>query len=430
MNLMESLRVALRGLASNKMRTGLTMLGIIIGVGVVILVVAIGQGAAQRVTEAVNSLGTNMLSIWPGSSRIRISAVTVGSATSANNNATTTQPSGSNAGQSSNRLTLEDARNIAKNFPKTVEAVAPQVRDNVQIRLGNKDSTSNLTGTTTDYPFVNNAEVARGRFFSQSELDGSQKVCVVGPTIADKLTGDQETDLTGQKISINRQEFLVVGMMAPKGAGAWGQDQDDLILAPITTAMRRVMNRRYISFMAVRCVNPKMMPLASEQISNYLRNRHHLQPPFPDNDDFNIRSQTELMERQQSVTGTMTSLLSAVAVISLVIGGIGIMNIMLVSVTERTREIGIRKAIGATPRDIMLQFMIEAAIISLIGGVIGIGLGVGVSVLMAAFGWNTIVNVAAIFAALIVSGGVGIFFGIYPASKAAALHPIEALRFE
>jgi len=429
MNIFESLRVAMRGLASNLMRTGLTMLGIIIGVGVVILVVAIGQGASQKVTEAVNSLGTNMLSIWPGTSRIKISAV---STSAVNNNAPTTG-TGSTATaqvQTTNRLTLDDAKNIAKNFPKTVDAVAPQVRDNVQIRLGNKDSTTNLTGTTTDYPFVNNVEVNRGRFFTQSELDGSQKVCVIGATVADKLTGDPGTDLTGQKISVNRQEFLVVGIMAVKGAGAFGQDQDDLILAPITTAMRRVLNRRYISFMGVRCVNPKMMPLAQEQISSYLRNRHHLQPPFPDNDDFNIRSQTELMERQQSVTSTMTSLLSAVAVISLVIGGIGIMNIMLVSVTERTREIGIRKAIGATPRDILLQFLIESAIISLFGGLIGIGLGVGTSQLMAMFGWNTIVNVTAIVAALVVSGGVGIFFGIYPASKAAALHPIQALRFE
>ncbi len=426
MNILESLRVAIRGLASNKMRTGLTMLGIIIGVGVVILVVAIGQGATQKVTEAVNSLGTNMLSIWPGSSRIRISAVSTSSSTnSATGTATTAAQS-----QSTNRLTLDDAKNIAKNFSKTVEAVAPQVRDNVQIRMGNKDSTSNLTGTSVDYPFVNNAEVSKGRFFTQSEVDGSQKVCVVGSTISEKLTGDSSTDLTGQKISINRQEFLVIGMMAPKGSGAFGQDQDDLILSPITTAMRRVMNRRYISFMGVRCVNPRMMPLAQEQIANYLRNRHHLQPPFPDNDDFNIRSQTELMERQQSVTSTMTSLLSAVAIISLVIGGIGIMNIMLVSVTERTREIGIRKAIGATPRDIMLQFLIEAAIISLIGGLIGIGGGIGISYLMESFGWNTIVNFTAVIVALCVSAGVGIFFGIYPASKAAALHPIDALRFE
>ncbi|MES1227797.1 MAG: ABC transporter permease, partial [Armatimonadota bacterium] len=271
MNIFESLRVAMRGLASNLMRTGLTMLGIIIGVGVVILVVAIGQGASQKVTEAVNSLGTNMLSIWPGTSRIKISAV---STSTINNTPTTGAGSTATAQvQSTNRLTLDDAKNIAKNFPKTVEAVAPQVRDNVQIRLGNKDSTTNLTGTTVDYPFVNNMEVNKGRFFTQSEVDGSQKVCVIGTTVADKLTGDSGTDLTGQKISVNRQEFLVVGIMAGKGAGAFGQDQDDLVLAPITTAMRRVLNRRYISFMGVRCVNPKMMPLAQEQISSYLRNR-------------------------------------------------------------------------------------------------------------------------------------------------------------
>jgi putative ABC transport system permease protein len=191
------------------------------------------------------------------------------------------------------------------------------------------------------------------------------------------------------------------------------------------------LNQYYINFIAVRCVSGPMMPLAQEQIANFLRNRHHLQPPFPDNDDFNIRSQTELMQRQQSVTGTMTSLLSAVAIISLVVGGIGIMNIMLVSVTERTREIGIRKAIGATPRDILLQFLIESAIISLIGGLIGIGLGVGGAILLASVGgWNTIVSSAAVIAALVVSVGVGLFFGIYPATKAAALHPIEALRFE
>ncbi len=404
----------MRGLVSNKMRSALTMLGIIIGVAVVILVVAIGQGATKQVTDTVNSLGTNLLSIFPGQSRIRINAATA---------------SGAKGGTSS--LTLLDARLIADNFKKSVDAVAPQVRDNVQVRLNGKDTSTNLTGSTLDYPYVNNVEVDRGRYFTQEEMDGSQKVCVVGVTIADKLTGDPKTDLTGQIIAVNRQSFKVVGMLAPKGAGAWGQDQDDVVIAPITTAMRRILNRRFINFMSIRCVSPEMMPLAQEQIATFLRNRHHLTPPFPDNDDFNIRSQTDLMERQQSVTGTMTSLLSIVAVISLVVGGIGIMNIMLVSVTERTREIGIRKAIGATPRDILMQFLIESAILSLMGGIIGIGLGVGGSMLLAKIGgWNTIVSSTAIVAAVVVSAGVGIFFGIYPASKAAALHPIEALRYE
>jgi putative ABC transport system permease protein len=414
MNILESLRVAIRGLFSNKMRTALTMLGMIIGVGVVIIVVAIGQGATQRVTDAVNSMGTNLLFISPGSSRIRISAAT----------------SSPNSGQG-NRMTLEDAKLIAQNFPKTVAAVAPQVRADVSIRLGNKDSTTTLTGSTVDYPFVNNVETASGTFFTNEDVDGNLKVCVVGTTVAEKLTGDPKTNLTGRTIAINRQNFKVLGMLTPKGSGAWGQDQDDLILVPITTAMRRIVNKHNINSISVRCVSARMMPLAQEQISTFLRNRHHVPPPYPDNDDFNIRSQTELMDRQQSVTTTMTSLLSIVAVVSLIVGGIGIMNIMLVSVTERTREIGIRKAIGATPRDILLQFLIESAIISMIGGIIGIGVGIGGASLLAQIGgWNTIVDSTAVIAAVVVSAGVGLFFGIYPASKAAALHPIEALRYE
>ena len=414
MNLMESLRVALRGLASNKMRTALTMLGVIIGVGVVILVVAIGQGATQSVTEAVNSLGTNMLSVFPGTSRIRITTATAKGL----------------PGQT-NRLTLDDARLIARNFPQTIAAVAPQVRSSVQIHLGNTDSTTSLTGSTTAYPLVNNTTTDRGRFFADREVDGHLRVCVVGRTVAGKLMGDAGADLTGQKLSINQQDFKVVGMLAPKGSGTGGQDLDDLILVPITTAMSRILNRRYINFMTIRCTSQPMMPLAQEEIASFLRTRHHLRPPFPDNDDFNIRSQTELLQQQQSVTGTMTTLLSAVAVISLVVGGIGIMNIMLVSVTERTREIGLRKAVGATPRDILLQFLIESAIIALIGGLIGLGMGVGGAILLASVGgWRTIVSLTAVLAALLVSAGVGIFFGIYPASKAASLHPIEALRYE
>ncbi|MEP6757229.1 MAG: ABC transporter permease [Chthonomonadales bacterium] len=428
MNILESFRVSLRGLSSNKMRTMLTMLGIIIGVAVVILVVAIGQGAAQRVTETVNALGTNLLTIFPGAARIRITAASNASTTGGP--ATSTGGTRGNSG-ASNRMTLEEAKLIAKLFPKSVDAVSPQVRGNVQIKLGNKDSSSNLTGASVDYPYVNNVEVNRGRFFTDTEVDGNMKVCVVGTTIADKLLNDPTADLTGKTISVNRQNFLVVGMLTPKGSGAFGQDQDDLILAPITTAMRRIFNQRYLSFISIRCTSPKMMSLAEEQISGFLRNRHHVPPPYPDNDDFNVRSQTDLMERQQSVTNTMTQLLSLVAVISLFVGGIGIMNIMLVSVTERTREIGIRKAIGATPRDILLQFLIESAIISLIGGIIGLIVGIGGAWILAKVaGWATIVDMTAVVAALVVSAGVGIFFGIYPASKAAALHPIEALRFE
>jgi putative ABC transport system permease protein len=392
MNLLESLRVALRGLSSNKMRTALTMLGIIIGVGVVIIVVAIGQGASQRVADTINALGTNLLTVQNGPPRVRLTAA-VRSTSSTNATGTSSSSSSSSSSAAPNRLMLQDAKNIAENFSQAVEAVAPNVGGrggNVQIRLGDTTATTSITGCDLEYPYVNNYSVARGSFFTQSEIDGTQKVCVCGVTIADKLTGNPDADLTGREISINRLQFKVLGMLTPKGSGAWGQDQDDVILMPITTAMRRVMNRTNIDSISVRCTSQAMMPLAQEQIANYLRNRHRLQPPFPDNDDFWIRNNTEVLASQQDVTATMTSLLSAVAIISLVVGGIGIMNIMLVSVTERTREIGIRKAIGATPRDILLQFLIESAIISLLGGIIGIGLGVGGAQLLASLGgWNT-----------------------------------------
>jgi putative ABC transport system permease protein len=422
MNILECLRVALRGLTNNKMRTALTMLGIIIGVGVVILVVAIGQGATKRVTDTVNSLGTNLLTVMSNRNRLRVG--TAISRTSVTSTAST-------GGGSTNRLTLADAKQIGAHFTKSVDAVAPEIDSGVQIRMGSVDAATQIIGTTLDYPYVKNVEVSTGRWFTEQELDGSQEVCLAGPTIADHLLGDATADLTGKTLTINRITFKIIGMLVPRGATSWGQDQDDVLIIPVSTAMRRVLNAQYLNQILIRCTTPAMMPLAQEEISTLLRNRHHLTPPFPDNDDFTIRSQTDLLATQQSVTGTMTALLSSVAVISLIVGGIGIMNIMLVSVTERTREIGIRKAIGATPRDILMQFLIESAIISLLGGLIGIVIGVAGSMLLAKIGgWNTIVSSTAIFAAVAVSGGVGIFFGIYPASKAAALHPIDALRYE
>ncbi len=430
MNIFECMRVAVRGLISNKMRTMLTMLGIIIGVAVTILVVAIGEGASARVQQTVADLGTNLLTIWNGPPSMHIApaaALAASSGTSATSSNGVPVPP-----QAPNRLTLQQAEFIQQNFKQTVAAVSPIIRGNVQIRMGGTNATTNLQGVETTYPFVNNASVELGSFFTQSDVDGNAKVCVVGETVVNNMTGSPNTNVIGRSIYINKQEFKILGVLTPKGTGAWGQDQDDVILCPITTAMHRILHRNLtVDFMGVRCTSVKMMPLATQQIASYLRVEHHLQPPFPQNDDFEIHSATEILQRQQSITGTMTTLLSIVAVISLVVGGIGIMNIMLVSVTERTREIGIRKAIGATPRDILLQFLIESSTISLLGGIIGIALGVTGAVILAKLGgWNVIVDPSSVVAALVVSAGVGIFFGIYPASKAAGLHPIEALRFE
>ncbi len=415
MNFYEDFRLSLRALSSNKMRTALTMLGIIIGVAVTILVVSIGQGATKSVSDQINSLGTNLLTIRQGQRRIRLTAVGRSGATQ----------------QSGNKLTLADARVIAKTFPDTISAVAPQVRGNVQIRMDSTDTPSTIVGTTPDYATVNNSPVDRGRFFTNAEDQGNQKVCVVGVSLAEKLTGSAKTDLTGKSISINKAVFQVIGMLTPKGTSSFGQDQDDVAVIPITPAMERVLGVTRLDSVSVSCTNQDMMPLAQQQISALLRTRHHLRPPFPGNDDFQINSQTDLLARQQSVTTTMTTLLTAVAVISLIVGGIGIMNIMLVSVTERTREIGIRKAIGATPHDIMMQFLIEAGIISCIGGLVGVGLGVVSSLVLAKMaGWNTMVSPTAVELSLAVSAGVGIFFGLYPAGKAAGLNPIDALRYE
>ena len=429
MNLLENLRIAIRGLTINLMRTSLTMLGIIIGVGVVIVVVAIGTGASQSVTASINSLGTNLLTVRPSAAHVRLTAASRKTALSQSASGTISSTFGGSS--SGNQLTLEQCQKIPAMFPQTVAAVAPVVRGGVQVRLGSVNASTSYIGGTPDYAYVNGFSVSKGRFFSSYDMDGRRAVCDIGVTVAANLTGSSGADFTGQTITVSGQNFTVIGMLTPKGAGAFGQDQDDVVIMPITTAMMRISNKTTVDLLSIRCTTGKMMPLAQEQIATYLRQAHHLQPPYPEDDDFSITSQTELLARQQSVTSTMTSLLSAVAVVSLIVGGVGVMNIMLVSVTERTREIGIRKAIGATPRDILMQFLIESVIISMIGGFIGILVGTGGAYgLSALSGWSTVVSTGSIILALSVSMGIGIFFGIYPASKAAAMHPIDALRYE
>jgi len=414
MNFVESARLAFLGLSSNKLRTSLTMLGIIIGVAVVILVVAIGQGASKSVQDSINSLGTNLITVRPNPRQIRLTA--------AGRTSTSAAPV--------NTLTAQDAKLLAKTFPQTIAAVAPQVRGNVQIRFNGKNVSTTCYGTTAAYQSVNDASAYIGRWFTDYEDQGNAKVCVVGTSVAQNVAGDSTADLVGQQIEINGDNYKVIGMMTPKGAGAFGQDQDDVVIVPLSDGMQRVFGKTVLDNLSVSAVSTSLMPLAQAEITSFLRTRHHLQPPFPADDDFQVNNQTELLARSESITNTMSVMLIAVAIICLVVGGIGIMNIMLVSVTERTREIGIRKAIGATPHDIQSQFLIESAIMSLFGGVIGIFVGVGGSYLMGKLGWNTVVSMEAIVVAIVVSAGVGIFFGLYPASKAAALHPIDALRFE
>jgi putative ABC transport system permease protein len=416
MPLWESLRIALRALGRNKMRTALTMLGVIIGVGAVITLVALGAGASQRVTSSISSLGTNLLTIMPGNPRIRFGGP---------------GGPGGGAGTVTISLTEDDAKAIARRFPQSVAGVAPISRGGVTVKLGDKTYDTSVTGTTPDYRTVSNSPVEQGRFISQADVDGRLKVAVLGRTVVGQLLGSPVANPVDLNMQINRVAFRVIGVLKSKGSGGFGQDQDDVVLVPVSTALRRIFNRTYVSSINVEATSGATMDLATEQMSRLLRQRHHLHPPFPDNDDFSIRSQTGLLEAFQTATSTMTNLLAGVAAVSLLVGGIGIMNIMLVSVSERTREIGLRKAVGATSRDILLQFLIESCVIALVGGMIGVALGaIGSRVLGKVLDTSAVVTSQSVLLSVAVASAVGLFFGIYPAQKAAQLNPIEALRYE
>jgi putative ABC transport system permease protein len=387
------------------------MLGVIIGVGAVIAMLAIGQGATNRIQDSINSMGTNLLVIVPGNPRLRGGMA--------------------GGGQAITTLTVDDADAIAHNLRGSINMVASAARGSATIKMGGQNTQTSLVGTVAEYGPINNTDVRAGRFISKDDDKGRLKVVVVGATVVMNLLGSADINPIGKIIEINRIQFTIVGVLKPKGTNSFGQDQDDVIIIPLSTALRRVLNRTYVSTIYAGCTSAHKMDLAMEQITSLLRRRHHLQPPFPDNDDFSVRNQSAFLEMSQDVTKTMTGLLGGVAVVSLIVGGIGIMNIMIVSVTERTREIGLRKAVGATEHAIMLQFLTEALVVSVLGGVIGIVFGiVGAQVVSKLLGWPASVSVQSVVVSFAVSASIGLFFGIYPARKAGQLAPIEALRSE
>ena len=408
--LIASMRIALRALQVNRTRSALTMLGIIIGVAAVIAMVGVGAGATARIQAQIQSIGSNLIMVSPGS--LSSNGVRLGSGAMAS-------------------LTEDDATAIATECP-SVSAVSPTVRGGVQVVYGNSNWATNAQGVTPDYMTIRDATMLYGQFFTAEDVDAAAKVAVLGETVAQTLFGD--SDPTGQVVIVKNVPFTVVGVLTPKGQSPTGQDQDDVILLPISTAMQKVIgankaNAKAVSSLMVQAIGPQAMDQALQEVTALLRERHRILPGL--DDDFTVRNLTEVFAAQESSAQVMSILLGAIASVSLIVGGIGIMNIMLVSVTERTREIGLRLAVGARTRDILSQFLVEAVTLSLLGGIIGIALGLTASLLISHFAqWSTKVSPLSVLMAFVFSALVGVFFGYYPARKAAYLDPIEALRYE
>jgi putative ABC transport system permease protein len=405
MKILNILISAFRALQRNKMRSFLTMLGIIIGVAAVIAMLAIGQGAQYSVEQQISSLGTNVLIVYPGSQST--SGVRGGAGT------TTT-------------LTEDDCIAIQRECP-AVALVSPGTRAGGQVIAGNMNWATGIEGTGADYLEIRKWGVEYGEFYTDSDIKAAAKVCVLGKTVADALFPDASA--VGQTVRIRNVPCKVIGVLTKKGQNAMGQDQDDVILAPWTTVKRRLTWFPYLRQILVSATSPANIATAQSQITELLRMRHKIAPY--DGDDFSIRNQADLANAATATTQILTILLASIASVSLLVGGIGIMNIMLVSVTERTREIGIRMSVGARARDILTQFLIEALVLSLLGGITGIILGVaGSGAISSLAKWPTIITFFSIFLSFGFSIAIGIFFGFYPARKAAMLNPIDALRYE
>ena len=407
MTLLMIVRVAFRALVRNKMRAALTMLGIIIGVSAVIAMVSIGQGASASVQAQIESIGTNLLFVSAGTQN-------VGGVRSGTGDTGT------------NTLAVDDLDAIKREVP-SVSMVTPSVNARTQMVAGNQNWNTGLTGVSEQYPEIRKWPVASGSFFTDADVRTAARTLVIGQTLADNLFPG--ADPIGQDIRINSLPFRVVGVMAKKGQDAQGRDQDDVAFAPFTTVQKKILGRDRVQIAYVSAISQDATYTAQEQITDLLRQRHKLTANEPS--DFTVRNMTDIAEAANETSKTMTILLACIAGVSLLVGGIGIMNIMLVSVTERTREIGIRMAIGARSSAVRTQFLIESIVLSLTGGTIGIVLGIVLSLVIPAFlGWPTLVSFMAIVGSVVFSAAVGIFFGYYPARKAAALDPIEALRYE
>ena len=405
MQLFEVLAIAVDSLLGHKTRALLTMLGIIIGVGAVIAMVAVGQGAQSAVEAQIASLGTNVLIVFPS----------------------WTSQGGVRSGAGSDvTLTEDDVEAIRLQCP-AVRYVTPSTRTGRQVIAGNLNWSTTIYGGNTEYFLIRDWKVRTGEFFTEADVRGATKVCLIGQTVSNNLFPGE--DPVGQMVRIGSLPFRVIGTLEPKGQNTMGMDQDDIIIAPFSTVQRKIQRQEHVGSILLSAISKDRIPEAQQQVAELLRIRHRL-ADWQD-DDFTVRTQTDIATAASATTDIMTSLLGSIASVSLLVGGIGIMNIMLVSVTERTREIGIRLSVGARRRDILGQFLTEAVMLSMLGGIIGVGIGLVASNLISNLaGWIILISPGSVALAFVFAIVVGVFFGFYPAQKAARLNPIEALRYE
>ena len=406
MKLQNQIIAAFRSLGKNKMRTFLTMLGIIIGVASVIAMLAIGQGSKESIQAQIANLGTNLLTIFPQASMTAGVRMEAGSSV---------------------KMNLDDYNAVATRCPSVLYST-PTVRTGGQLVTTGQNWRTSVWGVYPDYFPIRNLKIETGNVWNTTEDRSGAKVCVVGHTVSNNLFGEG-SDPVGRMVRINNIPFKIIGMFEAKGQNAFGQDQDDIVIAPFSTVQSRMLTISYINSIMVSAKSEALIPVATDEITQVLKERHRLGPS--EDPDFSIRSQADIANTATATSGILTILLASIASISLLVGGIGIMNIMLVSVTERTREIGIRMGVGARGRDVLLQFLIEALLISFLGGLIGVGLGILASkIITSIMSWPVTITMQSILLSFIFSTAIGIFFGWYPARKAARLNPIDALRYE